>query len=225
MIPAPGDWLITFPAGIVGSNAVVRVPTVSPGATMSWSASESDLLRTSGTVTAVGPRETVSLISVPDATSLPSAGSCASTVSGSTPAFSSVAARVTVSPRPSACAWASSNERSTNDGTETWAADADGDGESVARGAAPPPVSSRNTRKATTTRIARPSRPAIQAQGPESPSSSAGSITGGGGGAPRVETGAVGGTERAYASAGYGTALGFACADATVRVVPLAAAP
>ena len=162
---------------------------------MSCSAADSGVSRRVGTGMAVLPRATITSISLPSGTTSPSGGSCDRIVSGSTSMFSSVPARTSVSPSSAACASASTNSMSANEGTITSATDADGLAD--ADGESPPPVSMRKTTKPTTTRIASPSSAAIQAHGPLSSSSgSPSSVFGGGGGAPFVETGA-GGAARA----------------------------
>ena len=195
MMPGAGAWATTDPTGISGSNPSVRVPTTRPAVTTSCSASDSVLPRRSGTGTATLPRDTVTLTVLPDAAVAPSAGSWVRMMSGSTSVRSTVAVTVIVRPTAARAACASALFRSTTLGTTTA-----GPVEALGEGLAPPPVRTLNRRKPTTIRMTMPRSPATQAHGLDPPGSS--SSRGGGGGAPVVETGAVGGTWRAYASGG-----------------------
>src|SRR4051812_24380210 len=73
-VPAPGDWLMTQPAGTVTLDAAVMVPTASCALVINVVASASVNPTTAGALTCGRPVDTVSAIALPTTTSAPAAG-------------------------------------------------------------------------------------------------------------------------------------------------------
>ena len=105
--PGAGLWVAIIPSGTVASKSVVRWPMVSPASAMSWSASDSVLLRRSGTGTVSTPPATTTATRDPTATTESGSGSCDRMVP--TGWSEGVVVETRVMPRPSASSVATSS--------------------------------------------------------------------------------------------------------------------
>jgi hypothetical protein len=146
-------WSATLPAGTVSSNASVRLPGRRPASMSKSIAWSSGTLIRFGTVTLSGGTAMTTLTVPPSSIVLPSGGSWDRIWFSGTSSRSSEPSALTSKPRSSPIPTASSRLSPTRLGTGTcWTGGA-------------PPVTSRNTRKPTTARMASASRAEIQTHG------------------------------------------------------------
>src|SRR6185436_10177739 len=73
-VVATGVWLITDPAGTVGLDALLTVPTTRPAFVMAVLAADCVRLRTLGTATITGPVDTTKSTALPGVTITAAAG-------------------------------------------------------------------------------------------------------------------------------------------------------